>query len=741
MIRLSSIGNLAVALALMAAPGEAQTDPLAWSDPKMSPDTRADLVLAQMTLDEKISLVHGHFPRRMKPLPADIAPSAGYFPGVLRLGIPPLRETDASLGVAENGPDKNNATALPSGMALASTWNSAIAYAGGAMIGKQTRQRGFNILLAGGVNLTRDAYNGRNFEYLGEDPLLAGRLGGASISGIQSQHVASTVKHFVLNTQETGRHVVDARMSEAGLRESDLLAFEFAIEDGKPVAVMCSYNNVNGDPACENAHLLTKVLRTDWGWKGWVMSDWGAVHSVAAATAGLDQESGQEEDRDVYFDAPLKAAVLAGRVPQARLDEMVRRIVRGMFAAGLMEPAPPLGPLDVQADNAVALREGEAGIVLLKNDRNILPLAGSAKHIAVIGGHADIGVLSGGGSSQVVPDGSVRLAPPAEIAQWVKGPYYHPSAPLDAIRHRARGDVSFSPGTDVAGAVEAARKADIAIVFAEQWTLEGHDTRLRLSDPQEALIAAVVTANPRTIVVLETGGPVIMPWRDRVPGLIEAWYPGGQGGEAIARILFGEVAPSGRLPVTFAASADQLPRAAPPGLDLNPPAQKRRPWEEKPFAIDYHEGSSLGYRWFAEKGYKAAYPFGYGLSYTKFRYAALSVADIKKLTFKLTVTNMGKRAGRETAQLYLRNGPRRSQQRLLGWAQVDLEPGESKAVAIAVDPRLLANWDADGNKWKIDSGDYRIFAGANAADPALQTTVTLAATVIEPSGSIRRRVR
>ncbi len=696
-----------------------------------SPDERAARLAETMTLDEKISLLHWHFPRNMRVLPADAAPSGGYFAGLPRLGIPALRETDASLGVAENGPYGNDATALPSGASLAATWDVAIARAGGTMVGKQTRQRGYNILLAGGVNLVRDAYNGRNFEYLGEDPLLAGRMGGASIAGIQSQHVPSTVKHFALNAQETGRHSIDARIEESALRESDLLAFQIAIEDGQPASVMCAYNKVNGHYACESPDLLTRVLRTDWGYKGWVMSDWGATHSVAEANAGLDQQSGEELDKEIYFGEPLKAAVLSGFVPQSRLDEMVHRILRSLFAAGALDKHPSLGPLDVLADNAVAQRAAEAGIVLLKNDHGVLPLAASAKQIAVIGGHADIGVLSGGGSSQVIPAGSVRLPPPDNLPPPIKGPVYHPSRPLDAIKRRVQGGVSYNSGTDVAAAVEAAKRADLAIVFAEQWALEGVDIRPRLSDEQEKLIEAVAAANPRTIVVLETGGPVLMPWRDHVPGIVEAWYPGGQGGEAIARILFGEVDPSGRLPITFAATAEQMPRTAPKGLDLNP-TQPRRFWESRPFSVDYSEGSSVGYRWFSEKGFQPAFPFGYGLSYTNFAYTNLSLMGNNPLRVKLTIKNIGERPGVETPQLYLKRGPARRQQRLVGWSKVDLQPGESKTVEISVDPRLLANWNSKLRRWEVSKGKYELFAGCNAVEAAMTLRMNIAGSTTTP---------
>ncbi len=707
------------ALSLVTA-GAAAAQP---AKPVANPDARADQIEKQMTLDDKIALVHGFFPPIMKQRPEGVALSAGYFPGNARLGVPALRESDASLGVAQAGRlDNEDATALPSSLSLAAAWDPRIAFDGGAMIGKEARQKGFNVLLAGGVNLTRDAFNGRNFEYLGEDPLLAGTLAGASIRGIQSQHVVSTAKHFLLNAQETDRFVLNARIGEAALRESDLLAFEIALETGDPGAVMCSYNRVNGPYACENPQILTGALRKDWGWRGWVMSDWGAVHSVEAAVAGLDQESGAQLDKQVFFDAPLRASLASGATPPARLDEMVHRILRSMIANGLMDDREVPGGLDTQADGAVARTAGAAGVVLLKNDGALLPLAATAKRIVVIGAHADQGVLSGGGSSQVVPRGSLKLPPPAGAPSWPAGVYYHPSSPLNAIQARApAAHVAYDPGTDPVAAAAAAKDADIVILMAEQWATEGDDVSIELSSAQEDLIAAVTAANPRTVIVLETGGPVLMPWLDSAGAVLETWYPGGRGGEAIADVLFGDVNPSGRLPITFAAAAAQLPRPAPLGRRIYPT-----------FPIDYVEGSSVGYRWFAQTGRKPLFPFGYGLSYTRFAYSDLQVAGGETLTISVAVTNSGQRAGVETAQVYLRQGPGRRQQRLLGWAKVSLRAGETKRVQVKADRRLLANWDEAAHGWRLDGGRYEVFAGPNAGEAALDGAAQVRAAMLKP---------
>ena len=466
---------------------------------------RAQAIVARMTLDEKIALVHGLFPPFAKgKTPNELIPSAGHIDGIPRLGVPLIRESDASLGVANQVEQRKGdvATALPSSLASAATFDPEIARAGGAMIGSEARAKRFNVLLAGGVNLTRDPFNGRNFEYLGEDPLLAGRMAGAHIQGVQSNRIVSTVKHFALNSQETGRMVLDARIDEAAFRESDLLAFQIAIETGNPGSVMCAYNKVNGDYACENDWLLNKVLKRDWGYKGWVMSDWGAVHSTAkAANNGLDQESGQELDSQIFFDA-LKDDVQAGKVKEARLDDMVVRYLTGLIETGLYDnPVPDkLLPIPYARNALVAERAAEAGIVLLKNDGNLLPLTG-VKRIVVIGGRADVGVLSGGGSSQVRSVGGAPVEIPLSsgAASSFARITYHASSPLKALRAAMPGAIiTFVDGQDKAAAAEAARKADLAIVFATQWTTEAQDVPdLSLPYGQDALIDAVAAAQPR----------------------------------------------------------------------------------------------------------------------------------------------------------------------------------------------------------------------------------------------------
>jgi beta-glucosidase len=700
-------------------------------DLKATPDARAEALVRAMTLDEKLAVVRGDFGLpHAKGRDKGAIGSAGYVPGVPRLGFPDLQESDASLGVANpfNIRKGDGATPLPSGLATASTWDPELAFAGGAMIGHEARAKGFNVLLAGGVNLARDPRNGRNFEYLGEDPLLAGQLAGQAIRGVQSNGVVSTIKHFVLNDQETGRMVLDARMDPAALRETDLLAFEIAIETGRPGAVMCAYNRVNGAYACDNAALLDGVLKGDWGYSGWVMSDWGAVHSVQAAVHGLDQESGSQLDGAPWFGAPLKTAIEQGQIPASRLDDMVRRIARSMIAAGAFDaPIRPGGPIDYAADAIVAERVEDEGLVLLKND-GVLPLPNRLGKILVVGGHADVGVLSGAGSSQVIPPGGGALTikmsgvegdPMAAFRKAV----FDPSSPLAAIRSKApQASVDYDDGADPLKASAKARGADVVLVFATQWMIEGSDApNLSLPDHQDALISALATANPRTVVVLETGDPVLMPWLSLTPAVIEAWYPGARGGQAIADVLFGDVNPSGRLPITFPAREADAPRPTTPGAGL--PAKT-------PFAVSYGEGADLGYRWVQKAGLKPLFPFGFGLSYTRFSYSNLRVSGGAALKVSFTVTNTGSKPGLETPQVYA--APPGGVRRLVAWRKLALQPGERQDVVLTAAPRSLARFETDAHGWRLLDGAYVVSVGASSQDLAMTATAVLAGDRIKP---------
>ena len=677
-------------------------------------------------------LTHGIMALPLLPgtvIPPEAVLGAGYVRGVPRLSVPALRETDASLGVSWVGGARGSegATALPSALSMASSWDPALLRLGGATIGAEAKAKGFNVLLAGGANLIRDPRNGRAFEYLSEDPLLTGILAGSAIAGVQSNNIISTVKHFALNAQETGRAEIDSRISDAAARESDLLAFEIAIEQGQPGSVMCAYNRVNGDHACDSDYLLNRVLKHDWRYKGFVMSDWGAVPRLDAALHGLDQQSGEQFDPALFFDASLRAAATKNADYQARLRDMNRRILYSIYANGLSATPLAVRPIEREAGLAVAQRAAESGIVLLRNVHDALPLSASARKIAVIGGYADTGVLSGGGSSQVQMDGGPAVSLSAGgsgLFAGVLSESYQRSVPLDAIVAKAKGArVTFNRGFYVSDAVRAARDADVVIVFATGWRTEGEDVPdLSLPRGQDQLIDAVARANPNTIVVLESGGPVLMPWLDRTAAVLEAWYPGSRGAEAIASVLFGETNPSGRLPITFPASLGDLPRPRLDGDTLPPGFLGKLP-VGMTLSVDYDiEGADVGYRWNARKGHKALFPFGFGLSYTSFTYSGLMVGS---LAGRVTIANVGHRAGADVAQLYLVRRPDGAHQRLVGFERVELAAGQSREVSFKIDPRLLADWN--GNGWTLRAGTYTFGTGRDAEHLSAPVSVKMAA--------------
>ena len=700
----------------------------AWT--QSAADVEAKGLVGALTVDEKLSLVQGDFPVMIQPLPAGLIRSAGFIPGVARLGIPPLKETDASLGVANAGRPAADEVSLPSGLAIAASFDEAIAFEGERMVGREARAKGFNVLLGGGVNLVRDPRNGRNFEYLGEDPLLAGRMAGAAIAGAQSNHIISTIKHFALNAQESGRHVLDASIDPAALRESDLLAFEIAIEKGQPGAVMCAYNKVNGVYACENADLFS-ALKNDWGYKGFVMSDWGAVHSTASAVnAGLDQQSGRQLDHADYFGADLKKALAAGEVKTQRLDDMVRRILWAQVSTGVLDRQTPEARGDHNADLAVSQRAAEAGIVLLKNTNGVLPLARKARSILVVGGRADVGVLSGGGSSQVIPQGSLAAPAEGKAPGFVTSTIYHPSSPFAALQARMPGaKIQYTDGSDPVRLQELARKSDLVVVFARQWTTEGADAAMALRDDDAASIDAATAANNHVVVVLETGGPVKMPWLPKVQGVIEAWYSGSAGGEAITRVLVGDVNPSGRLPVTFPVDESQLPR---PVLDGgSAPAEGASGGSDPaPFSVHYTEGADVGYRWFEKTNRKPLFPFGYGLSYARFRTDHLRTESAAALKLRFRVTNISNRTGVDTPQIYIK--PPTGQARLVGWRKVSLKPHQSRQIEMVIDPRILSTFDVGAKHWVQAPGLYELRLAENARSVSQKALVALPLVVTPP---------
>lgn len=709
------------------APSNAPPAPNAWLDRQLSPDERAERLLRAMTQAEKLTLVTGYFGIQADwneyRFPEARRQSAGVVRGVPRLGFTPQWQSDAGSGVATQGeaPKELERTVLPAGILTASTWNPALAEQGGAMIGSEARATGYNVMLAGGVNLLREPGNGRNFEYAGEDPLLAGIMVGSIIRGIQSNHIVSTVKHFAFNDQETGRRVVNVIIDEAAARVSDLLAFQIAIEQGDPGSVMCSYNLLNGAHACQNDWLLNQVLKRDWGFKGYVMSDWGAQQdTVLDANHGLDQETGVSKRGQYVWLEKLGAAIGQGQVSEARLDDMVRRIARTLIAKGAIDDPVQPGPIDFAAHARVTQADAEDGIVLLKNS-GVLPLSASAKGIAVIGGHADAGVLTGGGSAQVYAPGGNAVRG-LGLTHWPGPEVYAPSSPLAALRKELpRAPITWDDGSDPTSAAAAAKKAEIAIVFATQWTAESLDFSLTLPNAQDRLIEAVARANPHTIVVLETGGPVLMPWLSQVAAVVEAWYPGSQGGPAIARVLSGAVNPSGALPVSFPRSLEQLPRKAIAGEGLP---------KEQTFDVHYDEGAAVGYRWYDKQASAPLFPFGHGLSFTTFAADGFrATPEAGELSVSFRIRNTGKKFGKHVAQVYVSPvaGGWEAPRHLAGFAKVELEPGAVREVTLRVDPRILATYDLTRHAFHVAAGVYRLTLANSARDaaPGPSQTVTL----------------
>ncbi len=697
-----------------------------WMNASLSPDERAAMVLKELTLDEKIDLLHGMgmpgWPREVQhPEPELGNGGAGFVLGVPRLGIPFIQMSDAAYGVRSSAENGRYSTAMPSNLGAAASWDPEAACAFGTVIGKDLRAQGYNMTLGGGVNVTREPRNGRTFEYLGEDPILAGTLVGHLMKCEQAQHVIGDIKHYAVNDQESGRNEVDSIISKRAMRESDLLAFEIGVGIADPGAVMCSYNAVNGVFGCENKYLLTDVLKKEWGFKGFVVSDWGGTHStVKASAAGLDNE----EPLDEFFGAKLKAAVEAGKVSMAELDEHVRRVLRSEFATGIVDFPMQKGVPDIEGNLAAAQKVEEQSAVLLKN-KGLLPLSGGAvRSIAVIGPHANEGMMSGGGSAQVD-------APGRPSAGWQAQVWFPPS-PIKVLQAKFPGvSVQFDSGADPASAAALAKNSDVAIVFAYQWESEGMDlANLSLPVKQDEIIDAVAAANPKTIVVLETGTAVTMPWVDKVGAVLEVWYAGSRGAEAVVNILSGDVNPSGKLPMTFPKSEADLPhpQLTQPGPGQTGEAAIMKTGEPKPtFTMHYDEGLKVGYKWYDAEKKSVLFPFGHGLSYTTFAYSGLKVTPGKETAVSFTVKNTGKRDGAEIAEVYAALPARADEppKRLVGWSKVWLKAGESKEVSVSVDAKYLSIYDEAAGGWKLVPGGYTFMVGGSSQELSLTAKTDL----------------
>ncbi len=685
---------LTLSISPIAAVSQNSTPSRPWMSGSLNPEQRADLLLHAMTLDEKITMVHGVDPRPIEGY-------VGYVPGNIRLGIPALRLADGRAGVGNGAKD---VTLLPAPIAASSSWDTNLMHRFGEVLGNEEWRKGTNVALAPSIDVVRVPEWGRTFESYGEDPYFNGQMAIAEIEGIQSQGPIADANMYLTMNQEDNRFKEDSIVDRRTLHEIYLPPFEAAIEQGQVGTVMCAYVKTDGSYSCENPYLLTTLLRKQLDFQGWVMSDWGATHStVASANAGLDQEMPDAK----YYGAALKAAIASGQVSSATLDDHVRRILVTMFRFGLFDK-PQTGTWNSYVRTpehaAFSLRAAEQGTVLLKNENGLLPLY-DGESIAVIG-------AAGGEKPKASGGGSSGMIPPYVIT------------PVDGIRKRVAGhsQISYTDGSDLAKVAEVAKAAKVALVFVTTDDSEGRDRpNLELPSHQDELVEMVAAANPNTIVVLNTGGPVLMPWADKVAGVIEAWYPGQEDGTAIAAILYGDVNPSGKLPLTFPRAADEIPTSTAaqwPGVNGN---------------STYSENLNVGYRWYDAHHMQPLFPFGYGLSYTTFKMSDLRVTPAKitgadsktNVQVDLRVKNTGKREGAEVVQLYVEQPGKNGEppRQLRAFTKVDLQAGESKSIRLNLNTRSFSVYDPDLRAWKMLTGKYEILVGTSSRDLPLERDV------------------
>jgi beta-glucosidase len=825
---------------------------------------KVDQLVRAMTLDEKLGMVNG-WPNGVSPPPqTDRLIGVGFIPGVARLGIPALTFTDGPAGVRMNLPT----TAMPAPVALAATFSSDLAQRYGTVLGRDARARDQNVIFGPMLNMVRVPQGGRNFETLGEDPSLMSQLVAAETRGIQSEGTIATAKHYAENNQENQRMTINVNVDDRTLREMELRGFEAAVKAGHTGSVMCSYNSVNGNFACENPTMLTDILRNQWGFSGFVVSDYGANHSAGPALqAGLDIE---------FFGThflQLKSLIQSGAVPVAALDDAVRAILTTMDRFGLLAHASPTGgtvvnrplpPFPLLADAQQARTIAEQGAVLLRNQDNTLPLTpADLRSLAVIGTTARTLLVGGGGSSRVIgvtqreispltalgqaagPQGNITFAvgrdlqgvavPSSVLAPPNAAPGQHgllrtntvtgatqidpnidfvgPNALPEGTQATWTGTITaptagnyllavqtagtggtltvdgqpvitssilaalgtslhqttdglansfaqlnltagphtvsvtaapipafppFIPASsgpvqirlawitpqqrqaNLAAAVAAAAQAHTAVVFAYMEGTEGVDQpSLTLPDEQDQLIEAVAAANPRTVVVLNTGYPTLMPWVNDVRSILQMWYPGQEGGRATADLLVGAAVPGGKLPVTFPVRESDAPTATSP---LRYPGVNGQEY--------YSEGVFGGYRWYDQNNITPLFPFGFGLSYTTFAYSHLKTkSDGKTPRVQFTVTNTGSRTGAEVAQVYVGRLPTSVStpvRQLAGDARVTLRPGQSKRVTVTLDPRSLSYWDTGTQRWVTPGGQVSVLVGSSSRDIRLRGMIAVA---------------
>jgi beta-glucosidase len=701
---------------------------------KLSAEKRAIDLLSRMTLEEKATLLSGSGWMESAPIP--------------RLGIPAIKMADGPMGVrswlgssaitsATSTAVKIESTSFPSGIAMAATWDTDLVQREGQAIAQEVKALGRDMILGPTVNINRQPLWGRNFEGYGEDPFLSGRLAIAYIHGVQGEGVIPSVKHFAANNEEYERHRIDAIIDERTLREIYLPAFKMAVQEGGVWNVMSAYNKVNGVYCAENVLLLHDILQKDFGFKGFVVSDWGSTYSTApTVNAGMDLEMPGGPPMQKWFANPstqksgngagwltadkVLTKVKAGRITEATLDDNVDRILRVIFLSGIFDhPHTGGGEVDSPAQQTVARQGATEGIVLLKNDGGLLPLDPSKIHsIAVIGPNAAIARTGGGGSSLVRPKYSI--------------------APLDGIRDRAGNTVkvTYALGVGMEGenpanetadsrakllkeATEAATRCDLAVVVVGRYSgleAEGFDVKtMDLPAGQDDLIEAIEKVNPRTVVVLNTGNPVTMArWIAQTPALLDMWYDGQETGHALASILFGDANPSGKLPASFPKRLEDSPAYGHyPGNDLK---------------VEYAEGIFVGYRYFDSKNVEPQFPFGFGLSYTTFAYSDLKVTPSKTrgdqlVEVSMQVRNTGSRPGAEVVELYVHDGHSkidRPAHELKGFKRVELKPDESQTLRFILDRAAFSYWDPATHAWTADPGEFEIQIGASSRDIRLR---------------------
>ncbi|MBC7417244.1 MAG: glycoside hydrolase family 3 C-terminal domain-containing protein [Pedobacter sp.] len=689
-------------------------------------ESKITVLINKMTLEEKVGMLHAN--------------SSFTSAGVKRLGIPELTMSDGPHGVRlEHGrgwtviEGVNDAgTYLPTGNTLAATWNRSLGYSFGSVLGSEAKFRGKDVILGPGINIMRSPLNGRNFEYLSEDPYLVSQMVVGYIKGVQDQGISASVKHFAANNEEVDRNTVDVKMSERALREIYLPGFKAAVEKAEVNTVMGSYNKFRGQFATENKYLIKDILKGEWGFKGVLLSDWGAVkNTMEALENGTDLEMGSDIGNpplkfdDFYLAAPVIALVKSGKVPVSLVDEKVRRILRIMFKTHMIDGKRTPGAYNTKAHQETALKVAEEGIVLLKNESALLPLKKDIKTLAVIGQNATRENAMGGGSSQVKANfeitplhGLKNLLGDKVNIQYAQG-------------YKIARDQKADPQM-IAEAVKIASNADAAIIFCgwthgydyNVWADNAYDAEavdkpnLDMPFGQNELIKAVLKANPKTVVVLMGGGPIdVSEWIDDSKAVLEGWYPGMEGGTALAKIIFGDLNPSGKLPMTFPKKLEDSP------------AHKLGEFPGINGTVHYNEGLFVGYRYFDSYHVAPQFEFGHGLSYTSFSYEKPIVKKTgnRAANFSITIKNTGKTAGAEVVQLYVKEEKpklERPDKELKGFEKVFLKPGESKKITIALKKDAFSYYDDKAKAWVSDAGKYKVLFGSSSRDIRATREVT-----------------